>query len=182
MGGKMVWMTPTRATRWLRVAIVVVPAAGLVALLGFGLRASTGPPAPGDRAPEFSAPRLDGTGTLGLADLRGKPVVLNFWASWCAPCVDEAPMLRRAHRDYGDRVEFVGIDIRDDRQDAQKFVSEYGLEYPQVRDEDLSIYEDYGLTGQPETFFIDAGGTIVDHVNGPLFEEDLLALLNDLAQ
>jgi cytochrome c biogenesis protein CcmG, thiol:disulfide interchange protein DsbE len=175
-------MSDPRAARWFRLAIVLVPAAALVALLGFGLRASGGPPAPGDEAPAFSATQLDGDGELALAELRGKPVVLNFWASWCEPCVDEAPMLRRAHREYGERVEFVGIDIRDDKDDAQEFVTEYGLDYEHVRDEDLSIYDDYGLTGQPETFFIDAGGTIVDHVNGPLFEEDLRALLDDLVQ
>jgi cytochrome c biogenesis protein CcmG/thiol:disulfide interchange protein DsbE len=176
-------MTDSRATRsWLRLALVLMPAVGLVALLAFGLRASTGPPAPGDPAPDFSAPRLDGDGDLALADLRGRPVVLNFWASWCEPCIDEADMLRRAYRDYGQRVAFVGVDIRDDKRDALKFVSDYGLDYPHVRDEDLSIYEDYGLTGQPETFFIDAEGTIVGHVNGPLFEEDLFALLDDLAR
>jgi cytochrome c biogenesis protein CcmG, thiol:disulfide interchange protein DsbE len=170
------------ARRWLRLAAVLVPAIGLVALLGFGLRASTGPPAPGDAAPAFSAPRLDGNGTLALADLRGRPVVLNFWASWCEPCLDEAAMFEKANRDFGDRVAFVGVDVRDDREDALKFVSQYGLDYPHVRDEDLSIYEDYGLTGQPETFFIDSGGTIVAHVNGPLFEGDLFALLDELVQ
>lgn len=176
-------MTRSRAPRpWLRLVVVLLPAAGLVALLAFGLRASTGPPAPGDTAPDFSARRLDGDGVLTLGDLRGKPVVLNFWASWCEPCVDEAPMLRRAFREFGDQVAFVGIDIRDDRGDAQKFVSNYRLDYPHVRDEDLTIYEDYGLTGQPETFFIDSDGKIVEHVNGPLFEEDLFTLLDDLVQ
>jgi cytochrome c biogenesis protein CcmG/thiol:disulfide interchange protein DsbE len=176
-------MTDSRPARpWLRLAAVLVPALALIALLGFGLRATGGSLAPGDTAPDFSAPRLERDGVVSLADLRGKPVVLNFWASWCEPCVDEAPMLRRAYRDYGRRVEFVGIDIRDDKQDALAFVAEYGLGYLHLRDEDLSIYEDYGLTGQPETFFLDSKGTIVEHVNGPLIEEDLLALLDDLVQ
>jgi cytochrome c biogenesis protein CcmG/thiol:disulfide interchange protein DsbE len=93
---------------------------------------------------------------------------LNFWASWCAPCEDEAPLLQEAYQRYGDDVEFVGIDIRDARDDAIEFVDEYGLTYPQVRDEVLRVYNQYGLLGQPESFFVDQNGIVVQHVKGPL--------------
>jgi cytochrome c biogenesis protein CcmG/thiol:disulfide interchange protein DsbE len=137
-------------------------------------------PQVGDAAPDFEAPLLEGEGTLALADLEGKPVVLNFWASWCVPCKDEAPMLSRAAEIYGDRVEFVGVDVRDARSDALAFVEAEGLDYVHVRDEDETIYRDFGLTGQPETFFIDAEGVIVEHVNGPLPEDALDQLIETL--
>jgi cytochrome c biogenesis protein CcmG/thiol:disulfide interchange protein DsbE len=133
----------------------------------------------GDVAPMFKTETLEGD-TLALADLRGKPVLINFWASWCVPCVDEAPLLKQAYEEYGDRIEFVGVDIKDARTDAQSFVDRYGLAYPSVRDEDLSIFDAYGLTGQPETFFLDEEGRIVKHVPGPVDEELLFQLLDSL--
>jgi cytochrome c biogenesis protein CcmG/thiol:disulfide interchange protein DsbE len=125
-----------------------------------------GPPAPGDEAPSFTAPRLEGEGSVALADFEGTPVVLNFWASWCGPCKDEAPMLRRAAETFDGQVEIVGINIKDSRTDAIAFAEAEGLDYEHVRDEGGDIERDYGLTGQPETFFIDADGEIVEHVNG----------------
>jgi cytochrome c biogenesis protein CcmG/thiol:disulfide interchange protein DsbE len=114
--------------------------------------------------------------------LLGRPILLNFWASWCGPCVDEAPMLRRAHERFGDQVEFVGIDVRDSRPDALEFVARHRLDYLHLRDEDLTIYDRYGLTGQPESFLIGADGTIVEHVAGPfLTDDDLFALLDRVA-
>src|ERR687892_3469 len=135
----------------------------------------------GDTAPDFTAERLDGTGTLSLTDLRGRPVLLNFWASWCVPCEDEGPMLRAGFERYGNQVHFVGVDIRDARGDAQEFVRRHKLDYEHVRDERLQIYDDYGLTGQPETFLIDSDGRIVQHISGPLLsEDDLFVLLEEL--
>jgi cytochrome c biogenesis protein CcmG, thiol:disulfide interchange protein DsbE len=163
-----------------RVALWVVPAVVFLGLLAWGLTGASGPPGPGDDAPAFSAPTLDGE-TLALDDLEGRPVLLNFWASWCVPCEDEAPMLRRAVARYGDRVAFVGINIRDARSDATEFVDRYRLDYPHVRDDALTIYSDYGLTGQPESFLIDAGGRIVEHVPGAFASEsDLFALLDEV--
>ena len=112
--------------------------------------------------------------------LSGKPAVINFWASWCAPCEDEAPLFKEAHERFGDRVEFVGVDIRDSRTDALEFIEKYDLAYTHVRDEGLQIYDDYGLTGQPETFFVDHNGIVVEHVNGPVFEDTLYELLDIL--
>ena len=159
---------------------MVVPALLLVAVLAVAVLKAGSLPQVGDAAPDFEAPLLEGEGTLALADLEGKPVVLNFWASWCVPCKDEAPMLSRAAEIYGDRVEFVGVDVRDARSDALAFVEAEGLDYTHVRDEDETIYRDFGLTGQPETFFIDAEGVIVEHVNGPLPEDALDQLIETL--
>ncbi|MGI8709107.1 MAG: TlpA family protein disulfide reductase [Actinomycetota bacterium] len=173
---------PTSNTKRLtRLAWFLVPGLAFVGLLAFGLMNTTdGPPAPGDPAPAFSAPLLGDAGSLSLEELEGRPVVLNFWASWCGPCRDEAPMLARAHEDLGDDIAFVGVDIRDGRTDALEFQKRYGIAYPSVRDESHEIFDDYGLTGQPETFFIDSEGVIVDHVPGALTEDLLLRELDVL--
>lgn len=155
----------------------LVPVLALLAVLAIAVARTTPTPKPGDAAPPFEAPLLEGEGVLALEDLDGKPVVLNFWASWCAPCRDEAPLLKEAHERYGDEVAFVGINIRDARSEAIAFVHEYGLEYPDVRDEGGRIERAYGLTGQPETFFIGADGSIVEHVPGPIVDESIMMRL-----
>jgi cytochrome c biogenesis protein CcmG/thiol:disulfide interchange protein DsbE len=164
--------------RWLRLAAVLTPAVAFLALLAFGLVSTDGPPGPGDEAPAFTASRLGGAGSLALGDLRGKPVVLNFWASWCGPCRDEAPMLNAAARRYEGRVNIVGVNIKDSRTDALEFARRYGYAFPSVVDSDGRIFDDYGLTGQPETFVIDAQGRVFQHVQGPfLSEADLFGLI-----
>lgn len=115
-----------------------------------------------------------------MSELEGKPVVLNFWASWCGPCKEEVPLLQAAHERYGDRITFLGVDIRDANSDALEFVDEYGVTYPSVRDEEMRVYADYGLTGQPETFFVDARGILVEHVPGPVDEEALFRAIDVL--
>lgn len=164
-----------------RMLLILVPALVFVALLGVATFGRGSAPTPGDIVPGFTAELLGG-GRLDFDELRGKPVVMNFWASWCIPCKDEAPLLRDAHERYGDRVTFLGVDIRDAESEALAFVERYGLDYTHVRDEDLSIYSDYGLTGQPETFFIDQDGVLVEHVPGPLDEAGLSQLLDVLAR
>ncbi len=170
----------TRRRRGIRLALILVPALAFVALLVAAVLREGGSLQAGDPAPAFSAPRLDGSGTLSSGDLTGKPYVLNFWASWCAPCKDEAPMLSRAATRYEDEIAFVGVDIRDARTEALRFIEEHGLDYEHVRDDSLAIYDDFGLTGQPETFFVDGRGVIVRHVAGPLTEEDLQTTLDIL--
>jgi len=172
---------PASGSRSLRRAWILVPAVAFIGLLTFALLRSGDTPGIGDMAPEFTAERLSGGGSLALSDLRDRPVLLNFWASWCGPCEDEGPMLRAAHERYGDEVHFVGVDIRDARGDAEDFVRRYGLDYEHVRDERLEIYNDYGLTGQPETFLIDPDGRIAQHISGPLLsEDDLFVLLEEV--
>jgi cytochrome c biogenesis protein CcmG/thiol:disulfide interchange protein DsbE len=112
-------------------------------------------PAQEQPVPDFDLPRLDG-GRLSSAELRGSPVVLNFFASWCAPCRDEAPLLERTWRAYKERgVRFVGVDIRDTPSDARGFVREFGLTYPIVRDQDQTLARALGVYGLPQTFFVD---------------------------
>jgi cytochrome c biogenesis protein CcmG, thiol:disulfide interchange protein DsbE len=177
MGEQMAVQT---GRRWTRLAMFVTPAVVFLLVLALATTRSGGAPGPGDPAPAFEASRLGEAGTLSLADIHGRPLVLNFWASWCAPCRDEAEILEKAYDTFGGDIAFVGVDIRDAVSDALAFQKEFDVSYPSVRDEDQSIYSDYGLTGQPETFFIDADGTVVEHVAGPLSEEQLFQILDVL--
>jgi len=172
---------PNKRT-WLRLSWVLIPAVAFLGLLVFAVLDVEEPPGPGDSAPGWEADLLGASGRLSLDDLKGRPVLLNFWASWCEPCEDEAAILRQAWTTYKDDVAFVGIDIKDGRSAALAFVERYGLDYVHVRDEDLEIYDDYGLTGQPESFFIDSDGIIVEHVNGPFTEDTLYQLLDILVR
>ena len=169
--------------RWARLVIFLLPAAAFLLLLVFAVMRVDGAPVAGDAAPPFRAELLAGGEELALGDLQGKPVVINFWASWCGPCKDEAPMLKEAQEKYGDEVAFVGVNIKDAKTDALSFVRDWDLGALQhIRDESGEIYDTYGLTGQPETFFIDGDGEIVEHVTGPLLEDDLFSLLDVLVQ
>lgn len=149
----------------------------LLGLLVWKVAADTGPDARvGKPAPAFSLPRLhDPDRELSLASLRGKAVVINFWASWCGPCRDEAPMLQKAWEERrSDGVVVLGIDSRDFLGDGRKFVREFGLTYPNVYDGPAKLFEPWGLTGFPETFVLDRKGIIVEHVVGPIEGEDQL--------
>ena len=160
-------------------ALWILPVVGFVALLGFA-SFNTSAPEPGDLAPEWTAPRLEGEGEISLSELSGKPVVMNFWASWCGPCKEEAPLLREAARLYGDDIQFVGVNIKDARTDALAWVDEWDLDFPHVQDGDRALYNEYGLTGQPETFFIDGDGIVVEHIAGPITEGSLRQMLDVL--
>jgi cytochrome c biogenesis protein CcmG/thiol:disulfide interchange protein DsbE len=113
-------------------------------------------------APAFTLDRLDTDGQLGIADLRGKAVVVNFWASWCIPCRDEAPVLQQTYERYRDRgLVVLGVDVNDFRQDARRFMKRYGLTYPVVYDGKGSTVGKWGVRGFPETFFVDRTGKLV---------------------
>jgi cytochrome c biogenesis protein CcmG/thiol:disulfide interchange protein DsbE len=113
-------------------------------------------------APSFTLPRLDTTGQLSIASLRGKGVVVNFWASWCIPCKDEAPFLQETYERYRKQgLVVLGIDAQDFRQDAKRFIKRFGLTYPIVYDGEGSTLGKWGVTGFPETFFVDRTGRLV---------------------
>ncbi|MGI9111278.1 MAG: TlpA family protein disulfide reductase [Gaiellaceae bacterium] len=122
-------------------------------------------------APDFTLAKLDGDGELALESLRGKAVVLNFWASWCGPCKDETPLLQRSWERWQDKgVVFVGVDVKDFRGDARSFLRRFGVTYPNVYDGKGSTVGRYGVTGFPETYFIDARGRVVYRIAGPVDE------------
>jgi cytochrome c biogenesis protein CcmG/thiol:disulfide interchange protein DsbE len=124
-------------------------------------------------APNFTLGRLDRSGELQLASLEGKPVILNFWASWCYPCNQEAHTLESASREWAGKATFVGVDVRDATGEARKFLRQHSITYPVVHDNRDKMWPSYGLTGLPETFFVDARGRVVGHVAGQISEADL---------
>jgi len=124
-------------------------------------------------APDFTLGRLDRPGDLQLASLRGKAVVLNFWASWCYPCKQEAPTLERVWKQHDGRVVVLGVDVNDFSGDARKFMRKHGLTYPVVHDNRNVTSPKYGLTGLPETFFVDSRGRVVGHVAGQVSASNL---------
>jgi thiol-disulfide isomerase/thioredoxin len=154
-------------------AVVIL---GMLVVLGVAL-APKGKPADGIlppnpagyAAPAFNLPRLDGQGNLSLADLKGKPVVVNFWASWCTTCKDEAPTLVEAEAKWRDQgVVFLGIDSVDKNDGAKAFEKQYGIEYPSVVNADGSVAAQWRVTAYPESFFIDREGRIVSAVRNGL--------------
>jgi cytochrome c biogenesis protein CcmG/thiol:disulfide interchange protein DsbE len=120
-------------------------------------------------------PALD-DGQLGLDELRGTPLVLNFWASWCVPCREEAPTLERGwHTARPKGVLFLGLNMQDLTEDARAFMREFDNSYLNVRDQSNGVARDWGVTGLPETFFITARGEVVGHVIGVVSAERLRA-------
>ena len=168
-----------------RAFAATLAALALVGLLGFGLISKgSASIALGDQAPDAELPRLDGGGTGSLADFEGKWVLVNFWASWCTPCRDESPALQRFHERHSDEVVVLGIDTQDLTTDATRFVEEFDLSYPMLRDPDTEspLSDEYGATGLPESFLVDPEGRIELICRGPLTARDLDDLVLPLAQ
>ncbi len=130
-------------------------------------------------APAFDLEALGRNGErVSLAEHRGRPVVLNVWASWCAPCVKEMPLLERTHQQLGDRVQFLGVDGNDSRRLAIDLMAKTKVTYPSGYDPSDAVFRRYRLRGRPTTVFIDAHGTIRGIHAGELREPDLHELLH----
>ena len=159
---------------------VVVGIVVLVLLaLAFSSPASKRPQI-GDPAPDFTVTLLGGS-DLASIDLQGRVVVINFWASWCAPCRNEAPELQSAWEAYQDKgVTFVGITYQDAKNASQRFVDTFGLTYPNGVDEKGQISRAYGITGIPETFIIDREGNIAWSRIGEVRADELAEQLERL--
>lgn len=190
-------LRPTRRLHPAQVAVLGLAAlavAGLLLLLGYGLLRRQGGSFAGfavntvgrtaelrERpAPDFSLQLFDGS-TLRLSDQRGRLVVLNYWASWCPPCREEAGALEAVWRRYRDRgVLFVGVDVWDAEDDARAFLREFAVSYPNGPDATGRILIDYGVTGIPETYLVDRAGVLRRRWIGPITAQQLGALIEEL--
>jgi len=116
-----------------------------------------------------------------LAGLKGKPVLVNFWASWCGPCKAEAPVLAQMSKRYAGRIQFVGVDVADQPGAARAYIQRYGWEYPSVADPTYEIRRGFGLLGQPDTILYDAAGKRVWEAPGAITQATLGSHLSQLA-
>jgi cytochrome c biogenesis protein CcmG/thiol:disulfide interchange protein DsbE len=178
---------PVPGPRRLRAFLIGCVIAALLAIgLFVGLRPNSGSGsgsgpvvAVGSEAPDFTLPSLTGGPAVTLDALgkdRHHPVVLNFFASWCVPCRQETPLLARtAHSEQakGSTIQFIGVDTLDPKSSAVPFVQDAGISYPVGTDDGRVSGGLYGLYGDPQTFFIDADGTVIGHVRGALTAPEL---------
>ena len=169
----------------------MLPVVGLLGLLawaslgnghgGFGVNQEFGQvDVEANVAAPFTLELMNGE-MLELADLQGKVVLVDFWASWCTPCRQEAPVLKQVYQEYADLpVEFVGVDIWDRREDAYQYVEDFGVPYLNGVDESGAIAIDYGVRGIPEKFFIGKDGLVHRKFVGPMQADALRASLDEL--
>jgi cytochrome c biogenesis protein CcmG/thiol:disulfide interchange protein DsbE len=172
-----------RGRRWLLVGMAAIGFISLASLLSWGLTrtgqpSSTSVQGVGEPARGFTLPGLNG-GQVALAKPPGQPAFVYFWASWCVPCRDEAPMVESLWREYGTKVVFVGVNMQDTEANAQAFAREFNLTFPLARDTDGRVYVDYGVYGVPESFFVDSAGVVTHRWIGAVNAEDLRAVLEE---
>jgi peroxiredoxin len=124
-------------------------------------------------ANDFSLSSLDGEKKIELKDLKGKPLIINFWASWCGPCREEMPFLEKSWNYYKDKgVTFLGIDVLDEEKSAKAFINVFGISYLNLKDSTGEVANVYGVIALPVTFFIDREGKIVKKNYGAFVGKD----------
>jgi cytochrome c biogenesis protein CcmG/thiol:disulfide interchange protein DsbE len=171
---------PNRRRSRLIAAVVVVPIVLVVALFGLGLNRQQNRQPISGPAPDFTLTSFDGQ-QIRLSDLRGKVVLVNFWASWCIPCHQEAPELEAAWQQYKDMgVVFVGVAWSDFERDAKAFITKYSNTYPNGLDLRTKISDLYGITGVPETFIIDRQGDVRHFVPQALDRKQIAEFIEPL--
>jgi len=173
--------SPRKRRPWVTITIWA-GVLGILALLGFGLvRSQQGPVAIGARAPEFTLTTFDGD-ELRTADLLGQVVVVNFWASWCKPCEQEALELELAYQMYKDQgVEFLGVGYVDTETEALAYLKRFNITYPNGPDLGTYISQVYRMRGVPETFILGTDGRIRAVQIGPYTSVDQIAAHIELA-
>jgi cytochrome c biogenesis protein CcmG/thiol:disulfide interchange protein DsbE len=152
----------------------------LLALLGWGLQAQAGGPVESGPAPDFSLTTFESQ-TITLSELKGQVVIINFWASWCPPCREEAPYLEATWRKYKGRgVIFLGVDYVDAKPNALAYLAEFDITYPNGPDIAQRIAKAYRIKGVPETFYVDKTGRLRGVQLGPLYPPTLDKKIDEL--
>jgi cytochrome c biogenesis protein CcmG/thiol:disulfide interchange protein DsbE len=156
----------------------------VIGLLGFGLLSKGSTKiAVGDPVPDRALPSLPGPGQGSLADQRGKWILVNLWASWCAPCREEAPVLQGFYRRHrGDDTTVVGINVQDNEDDALAFLREHPTAYPQLRSVGDERSKAFGSTGVPENFLVDPHGKLALIWRGPVDDRFLAERVEPLVE
>ncbi|MGH8871696.1 MAG: TlpA family protein disulfide reductase [Acidimicrobiia bacterium] len=155
-------------------AVALALSLGLVTLTGNGE-----PNTANAAAPDITLTYFDGS-TETLSELKGRPVVLNFWASWCPACITEMPSFADVHRRYRDQVEFVGINMQEVSLDAAlSLVERTGVEYRLAHDPDGAVFNAFGGLAMPTTVFVDSDGAVVRVHSGTIFSDDLVAVIEE---
>jgi cytochrome c biogenesis protein CcmG/thiol:disulfide interchange protein DsbE len=157
--------------------VVTLPLVGLLVLSLGRDPHKVDSPLIGQRAPAFSLRPIGGGAPVTLETLRGRPVVVNFWATWCVPCYQEHPVLQQAARAMERDVSFLGVIYEDEEAKVARFLRQQGSAYPTLMDDGGKMAIAYGVYGVPETFFISPDGTIVDKYVGPLTAAALQTLV-----
>jgi len=174
---------PSKVPLWVQLPIYAI-VVGLLALVALQMRRNgplaAGPVGRGERAPEFGLTTFDNQ-TISLAELRGQVVVVNFWASWCIPCEDEAAELESTWRRYRDQgVIIIGVDYVDTETEALAFLQRFGVTYPNGPDLGTKISQAFRIQGVPETYVVDQRGTLAYVKIGPTTEEELRSVIDPL--
>jgi cytochrome c biogenesis protein CcmG/thiol:disulfide interchange protein DsbE len=155
--------------------VALAAVAGMLGLLIWRLTHQAHAPKIGKDAPAFTLKRIDGAGKLSLASLRGRPVVVNFWASWCIPCKQENPALVKVYERYRTSdVVFVGVLYQDSADGGLTYLKDNGVVWPTVNDDQGRVAFSYGVFGIPETYFIGRDGVIAGRHIGPIDETTLI--------
>lgn len=141
-------------------------------------------PKVGYHAPSFSLPKFPDNQPISLADYQGKPVFINFWATWCPPCQAETPDLVKAYSKYGDKVQFIGVNLtsQDSLTDVTAFIKKYGIKYPTALDTKGTVAQQYQALAIPTSFIINRQGIIVDRYVGALTPQVLEWELQRISQ
>jgi cytochrome c biogenesis protein CcmG, thiol:disulfide interchange protein DsbE len=170
----------TRPVKLTAQLLALACVAGLLALLVWKLTHQEHAPRVGAVAPGFTLRRLSGPGKVSLASYKGRPVVLNFWASWCNPCKGEAAVLERDWTRYRDRgIVFLGVDYHDLAPDARSFVRHHELTFPMLEDGSGRVTGSYGISQVPETYVLSRQGRVVAHLAGPITDPGFAADFRD---
>lgn len=182
----MRYMEPNNFSRKSVLAIAALVLVGFLGLLIWGMlnkepiTGLSGITMVNRPAPDFTLTTFEGT-AISLEDLRGKPVVINFWASWCPPCRIEAPLIERTWREYKNRgLIFLGVNIQDRKEDALNYIREFDITYPNGPDPTGEISIDYGVSGLPVTFFVSSKGEIVRRWVGAIEKSVLISSIEEI--